>query len=89
MATDTTPINISCFQLSRKLKKPLPSKIANSNTVCLKMLLAHAIVLGKPLHHVFNMSICQGNVPALWRISCLDLIPENTQGTLTTSDLCL
>ncbi|KAG5279123.1 hypothetical protein AALO_G00106350 [Alosa alosa] len=71
-----TPPIITKDQVRAQLKKLRINKAAGPDRLCPRLLKACAAELGEPLKHIFNLSLRLGQVPSLWKTSCLTPVPK-------------
>ena len=70
------PPIMTADQVRAELRRIRTRKACGPDKVCPRLLKACAVELGEPLQHVFNLSLRQGKVPALWKTSCLIPVPK-------------
>ncbi|KAI4891862.1 hypothetical protein NFI96_004691 [Prochilodus magdalenae] len=74
----TSPLlhTFTADQVRGELRRLHTRKAAGPDRVCPRLLKSCAAELGAPLQHIFNLSLCLGRVPTLWRTSCLVPVPK-------------
>ncbi|KAI4904812.1 hypothetical protein NFI96_000060 [Prochilodus magdalenae] len=74
----TSPLlhTFTADQVRGELRRLHTRKAAGPDRVCPRLLKSCAAELGAPLQHIFNLSLCLGRVPTLWKTSCLVPVPK-------------
>ena len=72
------PPTITADQVRLGLKRLNPRKAAGPDKVCPRLLKTCAVKLGEPLRCLFDLSLCLGRAPTLWKTSCLIPVPKKT-----------